>query len=332
MTPRERVMKAVACQPVDQMPTRFNGGGEEARLIAAQLGIPVEGEWFEALMRRFRVDMRNVDTNLIAGEYPSENNCLVDAKTAHDVDRLWPPSRLMKNRTLERAGRQVIEWDKSGACPAVLLRTAGLMAMVMRMRGQEQACYDLAEENAVFLRIMDVMEEWIADAVTLGYKTFGNRLDIVYYADELGMQTGLMYSPKAIEKHFLPRFERLSKHIHGFGGKVFLHSCGAIEPMIESIIGAGVDILNPIQPRVPGMEPEHLATRFGGRVCFCGGIDMQHLLPLGAPQEVSAEVQRYAATLGPGYILDFANILHPDIPAANVVAMYDAPRKGWPAT
>jgi hypothetical protein len=327
VTSRERVMKAVACQPVDRMPTRFNGGGDEAKSIAIELGISLDEGWLEAEMRRFRVDMRNVDSNCVPGEYPTENDCLVEAKTARDVDRMWPASRLMKNRTLERAARQVEAWDNSGARPAVLLRTSGLMAMVMRMRGQEQACYDLAEENAVFMRIMDLMEEWIADIATLGHKTFGDRLDMVYYADELGMQTGLMYSPKSIEKHFLPRFERLSKHIHGFGAKVFLHSCGAIETMIDSLIGAGVDILNPIQPKVPGMEPEHLAEKFGGRVCFCGGIDMQHLLPFGKPEDVAAEVRRYWSVLGPGYILDFANILHPDIPTANVVAMYDAPRE-----
>jgi uroporphyrinogen decarboxylase len=92
------------------------------------------------------------------------------------------------------------------------------------------------------------------------------------------------------------------------------------------LIGLGVDILNPIQPRLPGMEPEQLAAAHGGKVCFCGGMDMQHLMPRGTTEEIGAEVARYRRVLSPGYILDLANILHPDIPDANVIALYTAPR------
>ena len=74
------------------------------------------------------------------------------------------------------------------------------------------------------------------------------------------------------------------------------------------------------------MEPEHLAEKFGGQVGFCGGIDMQKLLPMGTPDEVSAEVERYVKSLGSGYIIDSANILCPDISVANIAAIYDAPR------
>jgi len=335
MNSRERVLAAVAHRWPDRMPVRFNGGGDEARRVAADLCLPLEGDVTETLQRHLRVDVRNVDSTLIPregpnGGYPTEYDCLAPAETAADVDRLWPPSRRIENRTLAPAVEKVKAWDHEGICPAIILRTFGLMSMLLRARGQVQANYDLAEENAVFLRILDRTEEFLHDLIELGFKAFGPRLDVVYFGDELGMQTGLLYSPRAIEKHLLPRYARLAERVHRHGGKVFFHSCGAIEPVIDALIDVGVDILNPIQPKIPGMEPEHLARKFGGRVCFCGGIDMQRLLPFGRPDEVRAEVRRYFDVLAPGYILDFANILHPDIPTANVLAMYETPREPPP--
>ena len=76
--------------------------------------------------------------------------------------------------------------------------------------------------------------------------------------------------------------------IHRLGGRVLFHSCGAIAAFIPDLIALGVDVLDPIQPAVPAMQPERLAAEFGGRICFHGGIDMQRLLPAGSPAEVAA--------------------------------------------
>jgi uroporphyrinogen decarboxylase len=59
---------------------------------------------------------------------------------------------------------------------------------------------------------------------------------------------------------------------------------------------------------------------------FHGGIDMQHLLPCGSPDDVRAEVRRYCETLGQsgGYILGPAHLFQPDVPPENIFAVYDA--------
>jgi hypothetical protein len=56
-------------------------------------------------------------------------------------------------------------------------------------------------------------------------------------------------------------------------------------------------------------------------------MDMQRLMPMGKPDEVRKEAERYMRVLAPGYILDYANILHEDIPPENSLAMYAADRK-----
>ena len=88
----------------------------------------------------------------------------------------------------------------------------------------------------------------------------------------------------------------------------------------------GLDVLDPIQPRAVGMEPEGLKRDFGKQLVFHGGIDIQHTLPFGTPDEVRAEVQRYIQILGPGggYIVAPAHNVQNDVPAANLVARRDA--------
>lgn len=327
MTGRERVMAAVARKRTDRTPARFNcDAGSVGKRIAQEMGIPIEGDWFEALNRRLRVDMRYVDTVVKDGDYSGADMALAEAQSGADVDRLWPRKLKPANRTLAPAREKMAQWDAEGATPAVQVRLAALFNSYRKMRGENAAFLDLAEGNEVLTHALDRMTEFNEAMIDLAADTLGDRLDMVGLAEELGMQTGLMYSPATIRREFFPRLGRLFDRAHRRGYKVFYHSCGAIEPMIGELIGLGVDVLNPIQPYLPGMDPENLAAKFGGRVCFCGGIDMQRLLPQGKPVEVRREVERYIRCLGPGYIIDAANILHPDIPTDNVRAMYEAAR------
>jgi uroporphyrinogen decarboxylase len=74
------------------------------------------------------------------------------------------------------------------------------------------------------------------------------------------------------------------------------------------------------------MEPEGLKKDFGDKLVFHGGIDLQHTLPFGTPNEVKAEVKRYIQALAPGggYIVAAAHYVQSDVPPANLVAIRDA--------
>jgi uroporphyrinogen decarboxylase len=72
------------------------------------------------------------------------------------------------------------------------------------------------------------------------------------------------------------------------------------------------------------MAPEHLKAKYGERLSFHGGIDMQKLLPFGTPEQVQAEVRRYCEVLGKGggYLLGPTHLFQPDVPPENVLAVY----------
>ena len=332
MTGKERVLAAVAGRPVDRIAARFNGAGAEAAALARYLGIPLEGEWLIPLHRRLRVDMIKVepwiDKKYESLNFPEKGAIWERCETVAELDPRWAGIwRNPDNFNFDHVMPQLELWDASGNPPAVQLALGNLYGIVRDMRGDAQAMMDLLDDHEIMIHIMDVRERWMAGVIDKAKQVFGNRIDIYYIGEELGMQTGLMYAPATIRAHFFPRFKRLADKIHAQDGIFFYHSCGAIDPMIPELIDIGVDILNPIQPGIPGMDPESLSAKYGGKLAFCGGLNMQNLMPHGTPAEIQDEVRRYIDCFGSRYILDYANILHPDIPPQNSLAMYDAPRR-----
>jgi uroporphyrinogen decarboxylase len=73
------------------------------------------------------------------------------------------------------------------------------------------------------------------------------------------------------------------------------------------------------------MNPVELAAEFGGRVAFCGGVDVQELLVHGTPVDVGAAVRRLVDAFQAGLIVSPSHeALLPDVPPRNVEAMYAA--------
>jgi uroporphyrinogen decarboxylase len=137
-----------------------------------------------------------------------------------------------------------------------------------------------------------------------------------------------LIGPDLFDRFVAPRLRRLVALAHGHGVAVMFHSCGAIVPLIDRLIDLGIDVLDPLQAAAKDMEPALLKQRFGARLCLHGGIDTQHLLPHGSPEDVRREVRRRSAILGAGggYILAPCHVLQTDVPTANVLAMYET---GW---
>ena len=199
--------------------------------------------------------------------------------------------------------------------------------------GMQPWMIDLMDRPAICTAIMDKVTDVAVGLMQAGMQAIGDLVDIVRLSGEdLGTQTAPMISPRLFETLVRPRFERLwscaRKGIleNNPSAKLMVHSCGNVRPFIPSWIEMGLDILDPIQPRARGMEPENLKRDFGERLVFHGGIDLQFTLPFGTPTEVCAEVRRYMRALAPGggYIVAPAHNVQSDVPPANLVAIRDA--------
>jgi uroporphyrinogen decarboxylase len=71
-----------------------------------------------------------------------------------------------------------------------------------------------------------------------------------------------------------------------------------------------------------------VAKRFGGRLSFCGGIDIQNLLVFGSPRQIKDSVRELIDTLGRpfggGLIVAPANLVTPEVPLENLRALFEA--------
>ena len=150
------------------------------------------------------------------------------------------------------------------------------------------------------------------------------RIDLYLLISDLGSQRGPLISKSMFEQFVAPYLKEMIDRIHALRGRVLFHSCGAINAFIPRLIELGVDVLDPIQPVGPDMQPEKLKVAYGRQLSFHGGIDVQHLLPHGTPEQVTAEARRYGELLGAGggYILGPAHLFQPDVPPENILAVY----------
>jgi uroporphyrinogen decarboxylase len=104
-------------------------------------------------------------------------------------------------------------------------------------------------------------------------------IDVIGSGGDIGTQRGMMMNPDVWRERVKPYTGRLIATFKQMGLATFYHSCGSLVPVIDDLIEAGLDILDPIQVGAAGMTPEELFPRFGSRLSFHGAIDEVNLLP-----------------------------------------------------
>lgn len=172
------------------------------------------------------------------------------------------------------------------------------------------------------------------------HEAAGEVIDVVVVCGtDFGTQQSLFCAPQRVRETWLPRYRKMNEWIHSHTTwKTFKHSCGAVEPLIDTFIDAGFDVLNPVQCSATGMDPKHLKETYGDRICFWGGgVDTQKTLPFGKPDQVRQEVRDRCNTLAPGggFVFNAIHNVQALTPVENVVAMvhavHELNRRGAPA-
>jgi len=148
---------------------------------------------------------------------------------------------------------------------------------------------------------------------------------------DFGTQNGPFCSPAKYRELYLPYQKRVNGWIHrNTKWKTFMHCCGGIEPLLDGVVEAEFDILNPVQCSAKGMVAANLKQRYGSHLVFWGGgVDTQKTLPFGTPQQVRDEVRERIETFAPGGGFVFCSIhnLQAGTPLPNLLAMFETLRE-----
>ena len=342
MTPRQRWLAMLAGEKPDRVPTDYWATDEVTQRLLHDLGCADT----DALYARLHIDgvdsigapptvhhhpddpeasvwgvrFRRVDYG--TGTYDEvASHPLAGAKTIDDVHAFrWPSPDAhdfdaFREQVRRLSGRRAV---RCGGYEPFLV--------YCQMRGMEQALMDLLVEpeiaEAILGRLFDYHYRLNARMFEIGK----GRIDLTYVAEDLGSQTGLLMGLKEIRRFLLPNQKRMADLARSYGIHVFYHTDGAARDVIPDLIGlTGIEVLNPIQWRCPGMEREGLVRDFAGQVAFHGAVDNQRTLPFGSPDDVRQEVlDNLRIFAWPArWICAPCHNLQSVSPTENIVAMYE---------
>ena len=185
-----------------------------------------------------------------------------------------------------------------------------------------EACERLSEALCNFY--LPRLEKWLG--------AVGPYIDVILFGDDLGGQNGPLMSPGMYRRYFKPWEKKLWQHVKKMDPdvNVHLHSCGGIEPLLDDLIEAGLESVNPVQITCQGMDPEQLKSKYSGRLTFWGGgCNTQNILPSGTPDQVRENVRELVSVWAPGggYVFQQVHNILADVPPENIIAMFESVRE-----
>jgi uroporphyrinogen decarboxylase len=339
MTSRERVLTALRHEQPDRTPRDFWAEPPAWNRLLAHAGHDDKDELLDAL----GIDVRHLEApapperaigggtfqnfwgeRFICQPTPwgpmreDTQGALADASSLAELEAFdWPTPDCLDRSQLKEQCRRYEQH-------ALLYGFADVWQRAALVRGWEAMFLDMAERPEWVHFLCRTFTDFYLEDYTRAAETTGGRIDLYLVISDLGSQHGPLISLGMFRQFVAPYLKEMVERIHRLGGRAMFHSCGMVRPFIPDLIGLGVDVLDPIQPTGPEMEPEGLKRDFGDRLSFHGGLDMQNLLPRATPAQVEAEARRYCevAGAGGGYILGPAHLFQPDVPPENVMALY----------
>jgi len=214
-----------------------------------------------------------------------------------------------------------IEWErdlKKYSNDMIVLPTSwvGIFERSYLLMGFEQLMLQVALNPKIVETMFEKVKEFkigiAKKAVELGFK-------VAHCGDDLGIQTGGLFSESNFKNLYLPRLKEFWKVYVDAGIPIMLHSCGNITKYIPELIDAGLKILEPTQPC---MDLEFLKKEYGKDLIFFGGIDTQKL-PFLTEQQTRDLARKTIRLLGKGggYIIAPSQEIMNDVPIENVKAI-----------
>ena len=142
--------------------------------------------------------------------------------------------------------------------------------------------------------------------------------DGIMIGEDMGTQTGLLFSPRMFREYFKPMYTRLMAIAHGYGMKVLMHSCGQNWSIVPDLLDAGVDVFQFDQPAVYDM-PKLAALLRERKAALWSPVDIQKILPTGDREVIEDGAREMIDIFEGGLICKN----YPDLPGIGVKPEWD---------
>ena len=192
----------------------------------------------------------------------------------------------------------------------------GLMSIYGEV-GLEHFSYYLADVPGLIDELLEV--NTLKAVAWIEHLPADHGIEAVFSGDDIAFKTNPLLSPAWFERHYTPRLARVISAYHAQHIKVLFHSDGNLWPLLDQLVEAGIDGLNPLEV-LAGMDPVQVHRRYP-RLFLAGGIDVSQLLPFGTPQDVADCVRRCIDGTGGRMLVGSSTELNDDVPLANYLAL-----------
>jgi hypothetical protein len=160
---------------------------------------------------------------------------------------------------------------------------------------------------------------------------------VVYIGQDICDNAGPMVSPRLLDEIYFPHMRYCLEPLNDAGVKKIWHSDGNINPIVDRLLECGINGFQGLQE--DSYLPEHqrvhlagLASRtdlWGDPLILYGSVSVREVLPHGTVADVKREVERCIDTCRGrnGFFLGPTSTVGPDIPLANIMALYEHGRE-----
>ena len=185
--------------------------------------------------------------------------------------------------------------------------------------------------SAVIADNPDLIAEYLSTRADLSIRKI--HMDAEYFKDcpfaliysDIAFNGGLLLSPGFLRFALIPVIRKVVEAFQEHNIKAIYHSEGDLTKIIDDLIDAGCEGINPLAPS-ENMDPVRIRKEYPNLILW-GGIDNTTVLHSGTPEEVESEVRRVVDGVGKGLILASSGGVDPGCKLDNCIAMAEALRK-----
>ena len=325
MTSKERVLAAINHEEPDKVPLDSWLAPEVADELITLLGVDTSNDPF-ALAKRLGNDIlyravgfcegfstiydesKKIGDNLYRDDFGIKwsfrrqkhggycemvEHPLADTKNYDHF--VWPDPLEVSKAGLDE-NRQLIarEGKQYGIIGAV---ACSMFEGAWYLRGLENLLFDLAN-NLDFVE--ELLDRTMHHSLVLSKELVEMGVDILWWGDDVGVESGPIMQPDLFRRLLVPRYaqaftelRRLNKNL-----KIAFHTDGSVEWALDDLVGAGVNIINPLQPDTNDVA--EVKRRYGKRLTVWGNVDTRTIMSKGTASDVVEEVKRVIGLLSPG--------------------------------
>ncbi len=293
---------------------------EADRSVPPSGRMPAGGHFFDAIIRQEPVD----EATLTPTDNTEEFGRVSDAELAHYA-------RLASHLT-ETTERALFCTFGGLSFGDIALVPATFLKRPRGIRDVEEWYISSALRPKYLQAVFERQAEVAIENLGHLYQAIGDRATVIQTnGTDFGTQKGPFCSTAKYRELYLPYQKQVNGWIHrNTPWKTLMHCCGGIAPLLDAIVEAEFDILNPVQCSAAGMDAATLKRTYGDQLVFWGGgVDTQRTLPFGTPQQVKEEVRQRIDTFAPGggYVFSTIHNVQAQVPLENLLAMFEVTRE-----